>query len=367
MTRDAQAGSSSPARLNKKRIFQAILSLVVVVAVFAFAFPKIADFSDVWTELKDMTWLELATLFALSLWNLATYWFVVLTSLPGSNVWQVMKVVSTSTAVANSVPGGGAIGVGVTYGMYSQYGFSKSAVSLSILVTGVWNNFLKLGMPVAALSLLALTGGASGALVIASLAGLGMLAGAVIVFALILKSESAAVRVGDRLARIASATVRLFGRGPIEGWGRAFAGFRSDAIGLLRRRWAWLTLWTLVSHLSLYAVLLLSLRHVGVSADEVSWIEALAAFAFIRLITALPVTPGGLGVVELGATAALVAAGGAEAAVVAGVLVFRALTYLLPIPVGLLTYLRWRQRAGHRKASLEAARSDLVAAEDSSR
>ena len=32
--------------------------------------------------------------------------------------------------------------------------------------------------------------------------------------------------------------------------------FRRDAIGLLRRRWAWLTLATVVSHVSLFLVLL---------------------------------------------------------------------------------------------------------------
>ena len=39
----------------------------------------------------------------------------------------------------------------------------------------------------------------------------------------------------------------------------------------------------------------------------------------------------------------LVAAGGARPQVVAAVLVYRALTWLLPIPVGIGTYLGWRQ------------------------
>jgi hypothetical protein len=90
-------------------------------------------------------------------------------------------------------------------------------------------------------------------------------------------------------------------------------------------------------------VLLLALRHVGVSEDEVSWVEALAAFALVRLLSAPPLTPGGLGVVELGLAAALVLAGGDEAQVVAAVLVFRLLTFLLPIPIGALTWWLWRR------------------------
>ena len=57
-------------------------------------------------------------------------------------------------------------------------------------------------------------------------------------------------------------------------------------------------------------------------------------------------TPGGLGVVELGLAAALVLAGGEEAEVVAGVLVFRGLTFVLPIPLGALTYWWWRRAEG---------------------
>src|SRR3712207_1987430 len=116
-----------------------------------------------------------------------------------------------------------------------------------------------------------------------------------------------------------------------------------------------LTITTLVSHLSLYLVLLMALRHVGVSESEVSWVEALAAFAFVRLISALPITPGGLGVVELGLSAALVAAGGEEAGVVAAVLVFRALTYLLPVPIGLVLYVKWRKGSEGRRQRIEAA------------
>ena len=120
--------------------------------------------------------------------------------------------------------------------------------------------------------------------------------------------------------------------------------FRAQAITLLRRRWHWLTLTTLASHLSLFLVLLLALRHVGVSEAEVSWVEALAAFALVRLLSAFPITPGGLGVVELGLSAALVVAGGQEAQVVAAVLVFRILTFVLPIPIGAFTWWLWRRR-----------------------
>ena len=71
-------------------------------------------------------------------------------------------------------------------------------------------------------------------------------------------------------------------------------------------------------------------------------------------------TPGGLGVVELALITGLAAAGGVRAEVAAGVLVFRALTYVLPIPVGLLTYIFWRRNHSWLRQPNSAPRSDLV-------
>jgi uncharacterized protein (TIRG00374 family) len=100
---------------------------------------------------------------------------------------------------------------------------------------------------------------------------------------------------------------------------------------------------SLVSHLSLYLVLLVALRDVGVSEAEVSWAEVLAVFAFARLATAVPFTPGGAGVVEAVLIGGLVAAGGDRAEVTAAVLIYRALTWGLPILVGIPAFLWWRR------------------------
>ena len=88
--------------------------------------------------------------------------------------------------------------------------------------------------------------------------------------------------------------------------GERAAAFRDDTIGLVRSRWIWLTVATVASHLVLFAVLLIALRHVGVSEAEVATSQALAVFAFGRLISALPITPAGSGVIELGYIGGLV-------------------------------------------------------------
>jgi len=59
----------------------------------------------------------------------------------------------------------------------------------------------------------------------------------------------------------------------------------------------------------------------------------------------LPITPGGLGVVEGSLTIALVAYGGSTASIVAGVLLYRILSFWLPVPLGWLAWIGLRVEA----------------------
>jgi uncharacterized membrane protein YbhN (UPF0104 family) len=177
-------------------------------------------------------------------------------------------------------------------------------------VSGVWNTFLKLGLPVIALALLAIHGRVGPGLLTGALVGVAILAVAVTAYGLMLRSEAFALRLGQWLGTAISALRRIVRKPPVTQWGPAAVRVRGETIGLISGRWLPLTAASLASHLALWLVLLLALRHVGVSEAEVGWVEVLGAFAFMRLLTALPITPGGLGVVELGLTAALVVAGG---------------------------------------------------------
>jgi putative heme transporter len=262
--------------------------------------------------------------------------------------------------VSNTVIGGAAIALGLTYAMNSSWGFSRSRTSVALLVSGLWNNFAKLALPVLALVLLAFSSTLTAGRVIAGLLGVAALTAAVVALGLLLRSEAAAARIGTGAARVATALRRGFGRGPVAGWDRATTKFRARTILLLRARWHWITLATLVSHLSLFLLLLLALRFAGVGADQVGIAEALAVFAFARLLTAVPFTPGGLGVIELALITGLAAAGGPRADVAAAVLIYRALTFVLPIPVGLGTYVFWRRNRSWRRAPNTAPRTELV-------
>jgi uncharacterized protein (TIRG00374 family) len=330
---------------RRKLVVRVVLAVAVVAALYFGLLPKVVDLRQVGATLKAMTWLELATLLAAAVWNLVSYLLPQLAALPGLTPGQAVMESHASTAVGNLLPAGQAVGLGVTYRFYSSYGIPRGPIALSLLVQGVWNNFVKLGMPIVALALLVVSGDAAGGLAPAAVVGLVVFLAALAAFAFGLSGERRAARLGRALAGVAERLRRLLRRPPGRpDWEQGAVAFRAQAITLLRHRWHWLTGTTLVSHLSLFLVLLLALRHVGVSEAEVSWVEALAAFALVRLLSAFPITPGGLGVVELGLSAALVLAGGEEAKVVAAVLVFRVLTFVLPIPIGAFTWWYWRRR-----------------------
>ncbi len=351
--------------MKRGTALRGLVSLVVVVVIFGVVLPKIVDFADVWRVLTELTWLEAVTLGLAAAWNLVTYWILAAWSLPGLTIAQAMVATEASTALANSVPGGPAFGMGLTYSMYSSWGFSRPAVALAVTVSGFADLFAKLAMPAAALVFLFLYGDDSPGIVLAALVGAAFLTGLNFIAVMTLKSEPGARRAGQLCGRLAAPILRRLRREPAD-LADSFAAFRTEALSLINTRGWWLLGAALMSHISLFLVLLLVLRHVGVPESEVGWAEALGAFAFIRFLSAIPITPGGLGVVELGLTAALVYAGGPRAEVVAAVLVFRALTYLVQIPFGAITYTYWQHSTRWRKEQPAATGSGSSAPEVSS-
>jgi putative heme transporter len=334
-----------------RRALQAAVSIVLVGGIFYFVLGQFADLSAVWRAIRSLTKVEVAVLLGLAAWNLATYWIQMVVATPGLTYPQSMVLTESTTAVSNALPAGGAIGVGLTYSILGSWGFSNSRATLAVLVSGIWNNFAKLGMPVVALAILAVSGDSGGGGLVAALAGLLGLVGAVTIFALILHSEAFARQLGLFSQRIATRIRKVFRKGPATGWDLAVTKFRRRVLGFVHHSWIQITVITVIGHLSLYLVLLASLRVMGVSEQEASWAQVLAVFAFARLITAIPITPGGVGIVELALIGGISAAGGERAEIVAAVLIYRLLTYVVPIVFGGITYVYWRRNHSWRDSA----------------
>ena len=88
------------------------LSVALVVAVFVWFLPQFTSLSDVWTSVRAMTWVEVTVLLVAALWNLATYQFVMVATMPGLTLRQATVSTQTTTAVSNTVVGGAAISLG---------------------------------------------------------------------------------------------------------------------------------------------------------------------------------------------------------------------------------------------------------------
>ncbi len=253
-----------------RTVISGLISLLIVVGIFLFAIPKVADYSQVWKAFESLTSLELAGLVAAMIFNMVTYWWANMAALPGLRFTQAAVITQTTTSVANTLPGGGAIAVGLTYTILRSWGFTGTDVTLFVGVTGIWNIFTKLALPVLSIVFLVIAGQSGSAYVVAAVVGVIVLAVAIGLLAALFASERLARRIGNGLGTVISFFLRLFRKPPKKDLGDAAVRFRTDTIGLVERRWLRLSLTTVASHLALAVVLLLSLRSMGVSEQDVS-------------------------------------------------------------------------------------------------
>jgi putative heme transporter len=318
------------------------LGLAVIVGTFVFVLPRVADYRDVWAVVKQLSWTQIGLLVGATVLNLATYAPPWQAALPGLRYRQAFVLTQASTASTYVLPGGAAVGAGVSYGLLRSWGFTGEPVTLAIALTGAWNQFAMLGFPVVALALLTASNERNPLLQTVAFIGLALFVVAAGAFAAGLSSDRIANRVGDIAARLANRALRVVHRGPVTWDGRSFVAFRNDAVGLLRRRWPFLTIATLAGQLTVFILFLVTLRVLDVSSAEVSVIEAFAAWSLARLLGSIPITPGGIGIVEVGLTSLLVGFGGQNAEVVAAVLVYRFLTIVPTLVLGLLAGATWR-------------------------
>jgi uncharacterized protein (TIRG00374 family) len=123
---------------------------------------------------------------------------------------------------------------------------------------------------------------------------------------------------------------------------------RSGLLAVASRPWGLLARMT-VAQLCGALVLLVALRGVGVGG-ELDTVEFLRVFFIVTLLGSFIPTPGGVGVIEAGLSGALVASGVAPSSALAAVLVYRLITYVMPILFGGVLYLFWRGGAAARAA-----------------
>ena len=150
---------TGPGRSRRGReVFRTAGSVALVTAIFGFALPHFASYRSVWASMYAMTWAQALLVAAAAAASMVSTWIMICSVLPSIRLREAAVVNLGSNAVANTLPAGGALAMGVSWAMLSSWGVSTAEYVLYTLVSGIWNVFARLGLPVIALMILATAG-----------------------------------------------------------------------------------------------------------------------------------------------------------------------------------------------------------------
>lgn len=334
--------STTPPRrfvVRPRQVLQVVAGFALSAVLLIWGLPHFAQttWGEVWAIVDNLSLGRGLAFLGLVLLGLWCYTFTLTGSMPGLSHLRAFIVNICGSSVSNLLPGGGAVGLAATYAICRSWGFGRRAVSTSAIVTGVWNTLSRIALPIIAVA--AMTAGRADmprmmreAAIAAVLTGLIVVA----VFVAVIVSESAAARVGRAVDKVVAPLLRR--RKKTTSVDALVRDLRARIIDVVRTGWLPMTL-GLVGYFGFYYVLFAAIM--ATTGVELYHGELFAAFAIGRLLTAVGVTPGGVGVTETGTAAALVAAGAVPAEAAAGVVMFSIFTHLMEVPLGALGWLGW--------------------------
>src|SRR4051794_5063290 len=203
-------------------------ALALVVGVFAFVLPRVADYGEVWSQLSALSTGGVAVLLVTAIVNMGTFGPPWMAALPGLSFLHALVMSQASTAAASVLPGGDAVGIALSYSMLRRWGFTVEQVTVGSAATTVWNVFANVIFAVAAAGFLALAGESHPLLTTLSLIGLVAVVLAIVLFAIALHDDDKARFVGALLQRFWNRVTRLVRRPPASGWDERLVGFRRE-------------------------------------------------------------------------------------------------------------------------------------------
>jgi putative heme transporter len=338
---------------SRGSVFRKVLLGILTGAIFALIFikiiPSLAGYSDIWDEVRAAPGWEIAIYVLIGCVIMVLSTAMMVLPIRGIGPVRAFMTQQGSQAISNTIPGPS--GTGMRFIMLRSYGVDVEDFSRGMVAVSLWNNVCMLSMPGIAVLLLLLAGdgGDSSATlawfaVIAVTVSVGLIIGTIA----LIRSEGFARWCGRIGQRITNWCLRLLHKPEVAGWEAAATTLRTNTVTVLMARGVRLTVLTLCNYWLNGILLVLCLRLVGIDSSILPWGIALATYTVGRLSTVVQVTPGGVGVVEVAYTAAFVAVTSPQyqSTIMAGVLIYRGLTYLLPIIVGAFCYLGWRLDKG---------------------
>lgn len=324
----------SPARI----VISALLGIAVVVAVIWFIDQNAATYEEAMTELTTISPVWIGLLVATAILNIVVYPFTVLVAIPQLSYWQGFVERQTGFLVSNAIPGGGAIAVGTQYAILNRYRVPPGLAAAAVSADAVWTYLLTLGMPSLGVGLLVLEGRTNGHLTGIAVIGLVAFLVSLVAVVLIIRSPESAHKVGTAGQWLADRLFRLIKRNPPDVVSAA-VDFHGSAHDLVSRKWVALTVTNVAAQATPFLVLLAALAGIGAFPEQVTLIEIFAAYSAAILLTSFPLTPGGLGTVDLALIGLLVAFGATPGQAAAADVIWRLFWFLPQLVVGLVAFL----------------------------
>jgi uncharacterized protein (TIRG00374 family) len=316
----------------------AVLLAIAGVSIYLLLPSLLAVFGS-WRSLTHLDWrfgllvLPCEVASYLCLWELdrialhTRAWFPVVTAQLSGNL------------VGRILPGGGATATAFSASMLRKAGIETGEAVAAFGASGGLQLATTLALPVLALP--AIAGGAPVDHSLATAAYLG------IALLVVLLTVATATFVSDKPLEIAgraiqwllNATVRR--RHHVTGLSKELLADRDFIRTTLGDRWKRALLVATGNTGFDYLALLVALLAVGANPRPSL---VLLAYTAAELLALIPLTPGGLGFVEAGLTGMLVLAGVPGRDALAATLLYRLVSYWLPLPAGAIAYVLFRRR-----------------------
>ena len=328
-----------------RRFVAPLITILIIGTLSIFQHEVLLDTWNRLTSLHPVTFLPLAIAAIVMITARAAF---LASCSPGITLRQAAVADQSALAAGYGIAlGGGAVGTGMRIHMFSAYGLTPLQISASIIATAVVPSFTTWGLPMVLLAIPTIAGTASDIQQLAVITGTLLISVSILFWWGALRTPKVFLVVGRvgyiiraillrRLPqRLKRARVIIERTEPT-----AFsAEMRTALISLLRTRWYLILLSSAGTRAAGYICLWTSATVFG--AQGLEWHEALIAFSLIRVLIALSPIPGGTGIAEIGLIALLERAGVSTIDAAGTTILYRFLTWFIPIVVGTVCWWRY--------------------------
>jgi uncharacterized protein (TIRG00374 family) len=343
----------------RREVRLSVGTLLVFLFVFYVAFPLLASHRSEFTSLTHINTAYLALGVILEIAALVAYTQLTHAVLPhsGPSRFRLFRINMSTLALSHVSPGGTAPGAALGYRLLTQSGVSGSDTGFALGTQGIGSAVvLNVIFWFALVAFLVAHGfhapsshhggqsqSASILVIVAAGVGVVLLGAFGGLFYLLTRGQERASRIIRRVSeRIrfldADRTTAL-----VERLAQRFAVLMEDR-PLLWRAVGWAAANWLLDAASLWVF-------VAAFSHFISPVDLLTAYGLANILAAIPITPGGLGVVEFVLVSMITGFGPTAGQALSAVLAYRAVNFWLPIPFGGLAYasLELERRAPHHR------------------